>query len=777
MHLPRYSLIATVLLTLAACLAASNVRAAISAADVTAAIDRGRDYLLREQSPRGTWDDLGNYPGGVTALVTLALLDSGVEADSAAMQKALAFLRAGTFKKTYSVSLQTMALCAGEPKRDRLLIEQKVDWLVQHQITQGPNSGGWSYPGAGGDRSNSQFAVLALYEAQRVGIKVDPAVWQRASAYWRKGQNADGSWEYAPVPGPSGSMTCAGIGALVVTSLAMNEGDARVDGERVLCCQPHQDDEDIEEGLAWLARHFSVERNPGAMDLGAVWHYYYLYGLERVGRLTAHRLIGNADWYREGAEYLVNRQDPLAHYWKGSSNGESNPHIATAMAMLFLSKGRRPVVMGKLQHGVGPDWNNHRRDAANLTAYAEERWDLDLTWQVINPAPATVEDLLQAPVLYVSGNRAPSLDAEAQKLRDYIDRGGFIFAESCCRDAKQFNDGFRRLVAKMFPEPEYRLHQLPPSHPIWRMEKSVRPDSPYVGRLWAVEYGCRTCVVLSEEDLSCYWELDRPGQTDKYAASVEQRVDDALAIGINVLTYATNREPRGKEQSFEEEFAADPDNRIGGRGVIEVAKLRHGGGCDDAPGALANLLRAASQGDIKLRVSADDQLISAGGEALFRHHLVFMHGRHDFRFTPAERNNLREYLENGGTLMADSICASGAFTKAFRREFSDIFPDVSLERIPANDSLLTTAHGGYDLDRVEVRDPQPSTDDRPLATRVRQIEPQLEGIKLGDRWAVVFSPLDLSCALEKHEAVECRGYTREDAARIGLNVLMYSLNP
>ena len=25
--------------------------------------------------------------------------------------------------------------------------------------------------------------------------------------------------------------------------------------------------------------------------------------------------------------------------------------------------------------------------------------------------------------------------------------------------------------------------------------------------------------------------------------------------------------------------------------------------------------------------------------------------------------------------------------------------------------------------------------------------------------------------------MECRGYTREDAARLGLNVLMYSLNP
>ena len=42
---------------------------------------------------------------------------------------------------------------------------------------------------------------------------------------------------------------------------------------------------------------------------------------------------------------------------------------------------------------------------------------------------------------------------------------------------------------------------------------------------------------------------------------------------------------------------------------------------------------------------------------------------------------------------------------------------------------------------------------------------------------MIFSQFDLSCALEKHDSLECRGYKREDAARIGLNVLLYSLHP
>ena len=39
-----------------------------------------------------------------------------------------------------------------------------------------------------------------------------------------------------------------------------------------------------------------------------------------------------------------------------------------------------------------------------------------------------------------------------------------------------------------------------------------------------------------------------------------------------------------------------------------------------------------------------------------------------------------------------------------------------------------------------------------------------------------FSPYDISCALENRESLECEGYTRKDAARIGLNVLLYSFN-
>ena len=70
-------------------------------------------------------------PGGVSAISTLALLNCGVPIDDPVMQKALNYVRQMNAKQTYAVSLQTMVLCAAEPKRDMYQIKQNVGWLMK----------------------------------------------------------------------------------------------------------------------------------------------------------------------------------------------------------------------------------------------------------------------------------------------------------------------------------------------------------------------------------------------------------------------------------------------------------------------------------------------------------------------------------------------------------------------------------------------------------------------------------------------------------------------
>src|SRR4051812_5388814 len=50
----------------------------ITADQVRTAIDRGVGFLKRTQNQNGSWPDYGAFPGGVSALCTLALLNAGV---------------------------------------------------------------------------------------------------------------------------------------------------------------------------------------------------------------------------------------------------------------------------------------------------------------------------------------------------------------------------------------------------------------------------------------------------------------------------------------------------------------------------------------------------------------------------------------------------------------------------------------------------------------------------------------------------------------------------
>ncbi len=157
----------------------------------------------------------------------------------------LAYLRKIPPKFNYVVCLQTMVFSIADPTADALLINRNVKWLEEQQKRDKTNEkfkGSWGYPEGYGDNSNSQFAVLALYEAHRAGVPASIQTWRLAQEYWKRAQRGDGSWSYKPNdPGSgSGSMTCAGIGAMVMARDILDEGDARVDGDQVKCCQPQR---------------------------------------------------------------------------------------------------------------------------------------------------------------------------------------------------------------------------------------------------------------------------------------------------------------------------------------------------------------------------------------------------------------------------------------------------------------------------------------------------------------------------------------------------------
>jgi hypothetical protein len=155
--------------------------------------------------------------------------------------------------------------------------------------------------------------------------------------------------------------------------------------------------------------------------------------------------------------------------------------------------------------------------------------------------------------------------------------------------------------------------------------------------------------------------------------------------------------------------------------------------------------------------------------------ILFAHGRRDFRWNAAERKALAAYINNGGFLFADAICASPQFAAAFRQEMETIFPGTRFERIPVNHPLFSDEFGGFSLARVTLNDPKVRQPDDPLDARRSRVSPLLEGIQVNGRLAVIFSPYDISCALESSASLECKGYVKTDAAKIGTNIILFAL--
>jgi hypothetical protein len=89
--------------------------------------------------------------------------------------------------------------------------------------------------------------------------------------------------------------------------------------------------------------------------------------------------------------------------------------------------------------------------------------------------------------------------------------------------------------------------------------------------------------------------------------------------------------------------------------------------------------------------------------------------------------------------------------------------------------MFTREFEGFDLNRVTIRDPQIRVEGDPLTAKLVSTTPLLEGLEIDGRIAVVLSPYDISCALEKGASLECKGYIPPDAARVGANVLLYAL--
>jgi hypothetical protein len=748
------------------------------------AIDTGKAYLLglrREAS--GNWEvgqQAISYPAGQTSLVLLALMTSGMSPQDEVIQKGLEYLRTVNTDRTYVVALQTMVFAQAGQRGDLKHIQRNVDWLLSAR-----QPSGWTYHKGVADftdNSNTQYALLGLHEGLRAGATIAPGVMEEIQKMLLRTQDKSGGWNYRPsTPGFTINMTTAGLSNLMITGMDLAVSRQKLDEKTGIAehCGEYKENDPAAKALALLGQYFpSRLSREEAVRMFAPASFYGLYGIERVGRFTGQRYLGGHDWYEVGCRYLVGLQNADGSWQGGGAEAlreAGDPLLNTAFALLFLSKGRTPVLISKLAYGEidSHGWNNKRNDVRNLADFcARELFkNQPMAWQAFDvrglravtreAQKALASELLGSPVVFLNGHTLHDMGGtEKGILKEYLNNGGFLFAEACC-GREEFDEKFRELMKELFPGSE--LTPLPAEHDIWTASGkfAVPPGSwPLLG----LQHSCKWTVVYSPKPLAGYWEAD---------LHKEGRGKLAFQLGANVIAYATGLEaprPRLTRVAIAED---DKKERIK-RNYLKVAQLRHEGDWQPAPHAMRNLMAEVRRAGIDAVLEPTPVYPSA--EKTLDYYLFYMHGRKRFDSNRRNLGPLHFRLTNGGLLLADACCGSKEFDASFHSFIEELFAEekLKLQPIPTKDELYSAELNGKEIASVRCR--REKAGGRGVEPEYREVTPALEGVKYKGRWVVIYSRYDLGCALERRPSTDCLGHDYDSAVRLARAAVLYAIN-
>ena len=789
---------------LRALLAALVVTVGVPASGATSvqveqSILRAKKFLYSQQT-NGTWEKAqkqdpktedrftGSQWGGQTALVAYALLATGENPNSEPkLAAAVEFLKKAKIGGTYALGArcQVWALLPQTPEV-KSLMKRDAAALQTMMKTSGNAKGFYDYDAKGGPNtyslSRSQYAVLGMWAAAASGVEVPTEYWRKVEAAWTGAQEPDGGWRYQkggrdyPV---TAGMTAAGVASLLVAQeylLAESAGP----------CNGNPASSAVDRGIGWLAQNF--DKVAPEQEYERSYPFATLYAVERVGVASGLKYFRGVDWYQTGADYLVARQrDDGA--WKGRT-GDFGAVPDTCFGILFLARGRAPLIMNKWVHGddtreiarrtpegktlpgggtllitspkpdavsaakklgaKGPDWNQRPRDVANLANWISTVAERELNWQLLDAA-ATPRDLYDAPILYLSGTQALKIDDETKaKFREYVEGGGLILGHADC-GGRPFVVSFKKLASEMFPKYEFR--ELPAEHVIYT--GGVFPRSKWKSKpsLQGISNGARELMLLIPlADAGRAWQSRMVGGKE-----------ELWQLGADIFFYTAERKNlryRGESHYVQANPQVQPMREV------SVARLEYSGNWDPEPGGwrrLANVLLNERQ--VKLNVVP----VKLGTGTLDTQ-LRFAHltGSAAFKLDEPARSEIRKFVEGGGTVLFEAAGGSSAFATAADVEVKALFPG-------APSAVLGAAHPAYmlGLSRLDAVAYRPFAQKVVGSTRT----PRITGVTVNGRVGVLVSREDLSVGLVGQSVDGVVGYDPRTATDIMTRLILSAAAP
>lgn len=189
--------------------------------------------------------------------------------------------------------------------------------------------------------------------------------------------------------------------------------------------------------------------------------------------------------------------------------------------------------------------------------------------------------------------------------------------------------------------------------------------------------------------------------------------------------------------------------------VVQVANLIYAG--TKTSECFADHFLRRAEKDSAISTSRRLHSVKLSSDEIYNFPLLVMTGEGEFELLAEERENLRQFIERGGFLLASAGCSSDEWDRSFRREMAKTFADRELKPL-ANDHLVF--HTAYDVNKLEAKHGTP----KPLA-----------GLHFGTRLGVLYSQDGLNDTSNTQGCCCCGGNEITNAEEINVNILVYSL--
>ena len=233
-------------------------------ATTEAAVQKGLEWLKRNQNRDGTWSLKGPFSSGAlgedktaaTAMAMIAFQGAGHTHKSTTygktvrkgwqalkkMQRDNGDFWRGTIQhhRLYAQAQATIAACELYGMTKESMYRQPAQSAIDYAVKIQDRLGGWKYePQFGSDTSVTGWFVMALQSAKMAGLNVPTSTLQNVSKYLdRASQSGGATYGYEPGSGPSYSMTAEGL--LCRQYLGWKHDDARLQaGIRYLTALPN----------------------------------------------------------------------------------------------------------------------------------------------------------------------------------------------------------------------------------------------------------------------------------------------------------------------------------------------------------------------------------------------------------------------------------------------------------------------------------------------------------------------------------------------------------